>query len=283
MHAQLREAAFGAAEMPGMVVLASALASDERSRLLAAILLGARGTYGPAARALYRLVRGGDPVHASLAASALASHRRQLGGHLAARALDAQALRMLERAGARAADADGLDLAGARADALIGLAADNVGLGRLSAAGALLEAARTDSTGWRSRTRLAWVSAEHALAAGMVQQGIEHAERAVEQAEARCAGRHLAKSRLVLAAALVATGTPEARAHGGELARLAVDAARAAGWRSLIWPGLGLLADLDPQACERHRAEVTRELYALLPAADPQLRRLARGSAWIPL
>ncbi|UOX86541.1 hypothetical protein MUY14_32995 [Amycolatopsis sp. FBCC-B4732] len=85
----LRAAAFGSDPLPDPAVLRGA--GTPRERLLAAIVLGAQGRYAAAAALLERLRGDSDPVTASLAASTLASHRRQLGGHRQARALDGEA------------------------------------------------------------------------------------------------------------------------------------------------------------------------------------------------
>ncbi|WP_147455291.1 hypothetical protein [Saccharothrix australiensis] len=85
----LRAAAFG--DRPGADVW-HATAGDPEERWLAAVVLGGQGHYAAASALLHPLVRSGDRLIASLAASTLASHRRQLGGHAAARKLDALAL-----------------------------------------------------------------------------------------------------------------------------------------------------------------------------------------------
>ncbi|NBH11162.1 hypothetical protein GTY80_49000, partial [Amycolatopsis sp. SID8362] len=117
----LRAAAFGSDPLPDRAVLRGG--GSARERLLAAIVLGAQGRYAAAATLLDRLRDDPDSVIASLAATTLASHRRQLGGHRQARALDGEALAKV--AGVESEpDPDGLDAAGARADAFLGLAAD---------------------------------------------------------------------------------------------------------------------------------------------------------------
>ncbi|WP_290056701.1 hypothetical protein [Amycolatopsis solani] len=89
----LRAAAFGSDPLPDPAALraASGREASSRERLLAAIVLGAQGRYAAAAALLERLRRDSDPVMASLAASTLGAHRRQLGGHRQARALDGEA------------------------------------------------------------------------------------------------------------------------------------------------------------------------------------------------
>ncbi|EOD63426.1 hypothetical protein H480_36920, partial [Amycolatopsis vancoresmycina DSM 44592] len=94
----LRAAAFGSDPLPAPAVVRGA--ARPRERLLAAIVLGAQGRYAAAATLLDALRLERDPVTASLAASTLASHRRQLGGHALARALDGEAFAKVALLGA---------------------------------------------------------------------------------------------------------------------------------------------------------------------------------------
>jgi len=80
----LREAAFGG--NPGADV-SKAAQGTPRQRWLAAVVLGGQGHYAAATALLTELRHTADPVLASLAASTLASQRRQVGGHAAARRL----------------------------------------------------------------------------------------------------------------------------------------------------------------------------------------------------
>ena len=138
--APLRLAAFG--PRPGADAFPAAGAADPRARWLAAVVLGGQGHYAAAATVLRALLAHPHPLWGSLAASTLASHRRQLGAHAAARHLDALALRLATAGPYRPhADPDAVDPAGARTDALIGLAADALGLGDLPTAHRLLAAA----------------------------------------------------------------------------------------------------------------------------------------------
>lgn len=120
----LRAAAFGSDPLPDPAAVRGA--GSPRERLLAAIVLGAQGRYAAAAALLDRLRLGSDPVTASLAASTLASHRRQLGGHRRARALDGEAFAKVahldtkpgpESLDAKGAAAAGRDLAAPGAEA----------------------------------------------------------------------------------------------------------------------------------------------------------------------
>lgn len=318
--AQLRSAAFGAT--PGADVFAAAAAADPRARWLAAVVLGGQGHYAAAATALRDLLGnppgnrlgylpGGLLAHpappwASLAASTLASHRRQLGAHAAARRLDALALRLTRPQPPRSRndapphlprDPDGVDAAGARADALIGLAADAIGLGELGAAGRLLAAAdaTTDAghRAWRLAVRLDWVRAELSLASGSPADAIEPARRALRRAEEAAALRHVAKSQLVLAAALHASGDhPTADALLHDLTAVADEH----GLVPLRWPAELLLTQLHgtthasadrgtptgTEHAEHHRAAASTALRVVLRRADATLRTAAKSSLWVP-
>lgn len=365
---RLRQLAFGDVPHPDTrsrhrIVAA---ARTDRECWLAAVALGARGHYAAAATLLQPLIHGagagagsGGAVLSSLAASTLASHRRQLGGHAAALRLDGLALARITAspdrpepglAGPMAQDADGVDAAGAWADALLGLAADRLGTGRPDLAGGLVarvlsgtgsrggsgDTGASDRSGdragtecaagvepavlsWRSRVRAGWVGAEAALAGGDPQTAVGRAEAALAvlaepvdpavpahaadpAAAAAPAGtadlngpadpgalgprvpRHRAKSELVLAAALAARGGGQDRVRAGELVDSALEVIETRGLRSLSWPALLLAADLAQGGRgAQHRARATREVHALLRSADPEARRLAVSSPWMPI
>ncbi|MGV9296573.1 hypothetical protein [Amycolatopsis sp. NPDC003676] len=295
-----------------------------RQRLLAAIVLGARGRYAAAAALLDPLRRGRDPLTASLAASTLASHRRQLGGHVAARKLDGEALLAvaLGGAGERGAgdapglagglaatdsptpsplpataspnassvsrdspgsapteDPNGLDRQGARADALLGLAADNLALGRISAARRLaVRAAQTDRR-WRATVRGGWVGAEIELADGQPEAAVAPARLAYETAVARHAQRHVVKSAIVLGVALLAARKSGAR----ELMLAAAEDAEKCELDSLNWVAARVAADLEPDRAEEYRFRSRQVLHAVLRHADPCMMRIARESPWVPV
>lgn len=161
----------------------------ERTCWLAGVCLGALGRYREAARWL-------DPDRDPLAASCRASHLRQLGRHAEAEPLDELAL----------ATATGPE---ARADALVGLVADAVGRQDTAAMTARLATARTALAGdpaWRPRVRLAWVTAEVALSCDDLDTALTAARDAVQLSREASACRHAEKSKLVLAAALHASG-----------------------------------------------------------------------------
>ncbi|MHA6785296.1 hypothetical protein ACVGOW_30520 [Pseudonocardia saturnea] len=170
-------------------------------RWLAAVALGGQGRFAAAATMLRALLTDPrtPPGSAAHAAVTLAAHRRQQGGHAAARVLDARGLRLAAAAPAAAARPDGTDAAAARVDALVGLAADALGLGDPVAARLLDAAEAVGHPSWRTAVRIGWVRAELALYGGRAAEGLEPAERALDRARAAGAQRHVVKSRLVLA------------------------------------------------------------------------------------
>ncbi|MGW4524417.1 hypothetical protein [Amycolatopsis sp. NPDC004378] len=275
----LRAAAFGGDPLPEPA--ATRGDGSPRERLLAAVVLGAQGRYAAAATLLDALRRETDPLEASLAASTLAAHRRQLGGHRQARALDGEAFAKAAPL-TSAPDPDGLDAAGARADALLGLAADNLALGRLTAARRLAARAARQHAGWRARVRGGWVGAEIELAAGQGGAAVPHAERAFETAVERGARRHAVKSGIVLAVALLAAGAPDHRKISDGLVGNAMATAEECELLSLSWPAALVMADLRPGHAEEYRFRVAEVLHAVLRSADPCGRRIAGESPWVP-
>jgi hypothetical protein len=195
---KLVAAAFG--DRPGDWPLPTA--TTPRQLWLRAVAAGGQGRYGSAYGDLAELRRTGPGNRLiSLAHSTRASFLRQLGWHSLARGWDGHALALA-----------GTDPE-ARADALIGLAADALGVGRFAAAATLL--ARLDSAPGQGRgvpdrlpVRRSWVAAELAMARREGALAVRHAEEAVELAEAMAAAsaRHRVKSQVVLAAALCAAG-----------------------------------------------------------------------------
>ncbi|MDQ3787704.1 MAG: hypothetical protein M3422_10735 [Actinomycetota bacterium] len=252
----LEQAAFG--ERPDLAITTDP--PTGRDRWLAAVVLGAQGHYARAATLLDDLLTNDDDL-AALAAATLASHRRQLGGHRAARRLDAQGLPK-----ARSDES--------RADILLGLAADAIGTGDLGQARRLRD--RAPLTTWRARVRHAWVSAEIELSAGGA--ALEHAERALAEAETARAVRHRIKSEIVLGAALAASEPVMAR----KLVTRARDDATELHLSSLVWPASLLLAGVDPSEASGHTRNAGRVLHGLLRRTDPRGRELAERSPWTP-
>ncbi len=294
VEAPLRAAAFGADPDLADRTLAGAELGSPRLRWLAAVLLGARGRYARATAVLNGLAADADPVLAALADSTLASHRRQLGGHADARRWDARAMARIASASrvprADANDPDGVDLAGALADALLGLAADALALGRQAEARMLL--ARFDdgivagmpvSTAWRAGVRHGWVCAEVELAAGNPGAAREPAERAAGLARSRGAVRHIVKSDIVLAAALAGSGGSEERGRAAGLVTRAAASARRYGFASLVWPAELIAADLDLARAQDYRSSAGAVLHGVLQHSDPAGRRLAALSPWVPV
>jgi hypothetical protein len=237
MTSLIAAAAFGAE--PGRWPLPSA--HDPHDLWLRAVAAGGQGRYGSAVADLSRILRGrSDARLESLSLSCRASFLRQLGWHWRAHDWDG-------RAWARAA---GDPEAGA--DALIGLAADALGVGRLAASSALLGRAQALAGSHpgpppRLHIRLAWVRAELAMAAGDGRAATGHARYGVELAEAALPGlrRHRVKSEVVLAAALCCAGD---LAGAREVADAALRAADVEGLVPLKWALACLLADIGSDA-----------------------------------
>ena len=128
-------------------------------------------------------------------------------------------------------------------DALIGLAADALGVGRFAASAAALRRAEglLDDGQPRLAVRLAWVSAELAMATGDGTAAVEHAERACDLAAAFGSARHLVKSDVVLAAALCCDGHLD---RSREVADAALAATRRLGFVPLSWALACLLGEI---------------------------------------
>jgi hypothetical protein len=131
----------------------------------------------------------------------------------------------------------------AAADALIGVAADALGVGRFSASATALRRAgeAIGSAPPRLPVRLAWVSAELAMAGGDGAAAVGHAERAVELAATLGAVRHVVKSNVILAAALCSAGKIDASRR---VADAALEVAGQQGMIPLRWALASLLADI---------------------------------------
>lgn len=236
-------------------------ATTPRDRWLRAVAAGGQGRYAIAAAelaAVRREVRSG-PL-ASLAHSTQASFIRQLGRHADARHWDGRAL-------ALAADDPE-----AHVDALLGLAADALGVRRLAASAALLHRAQESlrrATPARLPLRWQWVSAELAMACADGAAAVLHAQRAVALAAEYPSVRHQVKSQVVHAAALCSAG------RVGEARVVAADAFAAAATLHLTplqWALASLLADIadDP--------EQARRLISIRDDCASQIRRA--GGVW---
>ncbi len=232
--AVLANAAFG--DDPGRWPLPAA--TTPRDLWLRAVVAGGQGRYGGAFTDLAAVLRaqGTGPV-ASLAHSTHASFLRQLGWHTGARTRDGRACALA------AGDVE------AEADALIGLAADALGVGRFAVSARFLQRARDvvsgatgpDAVSARLPVRLEWVTAELAMARGDGAVAVGHAERAVEFAAVLGSARHAVKSDVIWAAALCSAGEVE------RSRRVADDALVATGRLTLIplrWALACLLAEI---------------------------------------
>lgn len=221
------DAAFGGG--PGEWPLPTA--RTPRQLWLRAVAAGGQGRYGSAYADLATLrqrVTAG-PL-ASLAHSTQGSFLRQLGWHTLARGWDGRAFAL---AG---------DDPEARADALVGLAADALGVGRFAAAATLLTradaaldgAVLAPQTADRLAVRRGWVGAELAMASGDGSTAVRRAEEAVQKAQSMTGGsaRHRVKSDVVLAAALCSAGALD---RARSVAEQALQAAEPLGLNPLRW------------------------------------------------
>lgn len=224
----LSDAAFGA--NPGRWPLP--VPTTPHQFWLHAVAAGGQGRYGIAATGLATLGRRpGTYVEKSLALSTGASLLRQLGWHTRARGLDGRAL-------ALASTPDSC------ADALIGLAADALGVCRFAAAERLLQRATehiADGASVRIRVRLAWVTAELAMARGDGAAAVEPALQAAELAGPFGSARHVVKSDMVLAAAWCSAGE---LGRSRDVADAALDATDRLGLVPLRWAIASLLAGI---------------------------------------
>jgi hypothetical protein len=243
-------------------------AGGPRQLWLRAVGAGGQGRYGSARNDLATLLRGapGDRL-ASLAHSTQASFLRQLGWHRLARGWDGRALALA------GADPE------AAADALIGLAADALGVGRLAAAATLLSRAEpivAQAPQHRLLVRRAWVAAELAMVAGDGAAAVRNAEVAVELAATTVDGsvsaRHCAKSDVVLAAALCSAGAVDRARTVGEVT---LELTGRLGLVPLRWAVACLLVDLVDTGSP------TRLITELCDIRDECARQVQHwGGAW---
>ena len=231
----------GVAPLQRAVELAHARGHDAEATAAAWLLgvcLGAAGRYGAAMQVLEPLATSWpeEPdrrLFASLAAGTLGRVFRQLGRHGEGRQIDQRAL---ELAG---------DAPEAAFDAVLGLAADAVGLGDVTHAdAALAEAVRlADGRGdwWRQRVRLDWVRAEIALLREHADEAVARATSAVTLAEASGAPRHVAKGLLFVGVSQVQAGDHDEAASS---LRRAATLAESLGCIPLVWPARAVLGAL---------------------------------------
>jgi hypothetical protein len=243
---RLVAAAFG--DDPGCWPLPAA--STPLELWLRAVAAGGQGRFAFARADLADLRRrvGSGPL-ASLACSTHASFLRQLGGHALARGWDGRARAL--------ADAD----IAARVDALIGLAADALGMNRFGASAALLSRAQAtldDAADAPDRLplRLAWVQAELAMVSGDGTAALRHAERARELAATSWSLRHRVKTGVVLAAASCSAGDVDRARALADDAMVETDRL---GLLPLRWAAASLLADIGSDAVCEDRVRAIRD------------------------
>ncbi len=236
---------------------------------LLGVCLASSGRYGAALEVLDPLVAGDGSAESrvlgALAAASVASVHRQLGRHSVAQGYDEQAL-----AGSGGSDEAGFD-------ALLGLAADAVGLGDAATASARLAEATAvagdRSEWWRQRVRLGWVSAEVALLEGRPEDAATAAEAAVDLAEQSGAPRHVAKGLLFLGVALVESGRTD---EAAPVLRRAGLLSESLGTLPLQWPAravLGaLLAEDAPDESAQALAAARRAVIAIAGDLPESLR-----------
>ncbi|MEZ0340113.1 hypothetical protein ACAG25_09050 [Mycobacterium sp. pV006] len=238
--AVLTDAAFG--RTPGTWPLPAARTAHEH--WLRAVAAAGQGRYSSALTDLATLLRWAPhgPL-ASLAHSTRASFVRQLGWHDVARGFDGRAWALSGGEGEAAGDA------------LVGLAADALGVGRFDASErALARAAEIvgESDVARLPVRLAWVSAELAMFRGDGARAVTFAQHAVELAGTTGSVRHDVKSRVVLAAAHCSAGDLESSRKVGDAVLADTDDS---GLVPLQWAVASLLADIGSN--EYTEAQVT--------------------------
>ncbi|MFL0179614.1 hypothetical protein [Mycobacterium sp. SMC-15] len=254
-NAVLAAAAFG--DEPGRWPLPKA--TNPRQRWLRAVAAGGQGRYASAAADLAALLReapAGPLV--SLAYSTRGSFLRQLGGHVLARGVDGRALALA-----------GDDYV-ARADALVGLAADALGVGRFAASAALLGRVEPEPSTAQARlaVRRHWVTAELAMVTGDGATAVRHAEQACELASDVMV-RHRVKSQVVLAGALCCAGNLDRARVVAEAALLDTDRL---GLIPLRWALACMLADIGSNT------RTAEELRGLREDAAELVRH--RGGYW---
>lgn len=240
------QSAFG--DDPGQWPLPAA--NSPRERWLRAVSAGGQGRYAGALADLEALLRSRpDGPLASLAFSTRASFLRQLGGHRGARYWDG-----------RAWASAGSDVE-AGADALIGLAADALGVGRFAVSSRLLQRAAelVGDTPGRLPIRLAWVHAELAIVMGGGVASVRYAETAVDLASRFDSVRHGLKSQVVLAAARCSVGDVDA---SRQIADEAVADTERLGLIPLSWALACLLADIGSSVHSPERIRAARDGFA---------------------
>jgi hypothetical protein len=172
-------------------------------------------------------------------------------------------------------------------DALLGLAADAIGLADLELADRLLrlaEPAAAEHPSWRPGVRWHWVRAELALSQNRPEPAIEWARPALARATAAGAVRHQVKSALVLAAAEAGAGSPPERVIA-VLSKLSERTRRSGLW-TLEWPIqlmlAGLVEPIDLDRSTTHRSRAAQIVWTIRRHSDPFARSVLDRSPWVP-
>jgi len=253
MNSTALAAAFG--DNPGCWPLPTA--NTPAQLWLRAVAAAGLGHYS-SARADLAALRRRQPAGAlaSLSLSTEASLLRQLGGHRAAAGWDGRALALAQAA-------DGPLALEAGVDAVVGLAADALGVGRLNVSARLLDRAGelmndAEAPPARLAIRLAWVSAELAMAGGRGEDAVSHARRGVDVAEKALPElrRHRVKSNVVLAAALCCAGSVD---DAREVGDAALRETETYGLIPLRWALACLLADIDSATLTSQQVSAIRD------------------------
>lgn len=264
----------GVAPLQRAVELAHAAGRDAEATAAAWLLgvcLASAGRFGAALSVLDPLAAH-DPTEpqrrmfCALSAATVASIHRQLGRHEDGRRHDERALAL--------ADAT----PEAQFDAMLGLAADSVGLDDAPAATEhLADAARLTEARpewWRQRVRLDWVRAEVALLTDQPAEAVTAAGAAIALAEQSGAPRHVAKGLLFLGVAQVQVGE---ETEAAPTLRRAASLAESLGALPLVWPSRAVLAALvsgtSPAEAERSMGVARQAIRRILDDLPEELRR----------
>jgi hypothetical protein len=238
-------------------------ADGDHEVFLRAVALGGQGRYARAAADLQGVVAAapGESGRSwrAVARCALASHRRQAGGHRRALADDGLAAALA----LTAEDATTPLGRAAVVDAFTGLAADLLGVGDLVGSGRLLGRAdevvdalpgSSDVPWWlsgRPALRTAWVRAEWHLYSGRGDDALQAARRAHSLAVDCPSARHRLKTDLLVAACRSVVGD---RDDARRAATDVVARARELDQAPLEWATWGLLTDLAPTPEDKEAA-----------------------------
>lgn len=254
-----RAAAWG--DDPGRWPLPAA--TDPLDKWRRAVALGGQGRYSAACAELDEAERTVAVTAGlrSLMASTRASWSRQMGAHVRAARYDGAAIALVGLDTTRV----GPFISQARCDALTGLAADALGVGRFFAADALLTRCEdlmvregNCESLWRQRLRLRWVRAELAMVSGDGAGAVRHAFDARELATETDSLRHITKTELIVAAAVGSLGDIERSRH---IAHSVLDACSEHGLVPLRWAAAMLTAGLGDAPAS---ASIIAECVALL-------------------